>query len=234
MSITSAPGTAVLLMYGGPGLGISGNKQVVALLGGSAGFFLNRVCVKTFVYGGGHPGEFSSGGKNGECIARASKTGYACSCVLSRMPPDWKPAVIEFPIETYRANSGSTGMLPNGRFSWSSLQAAATRTRPRTAAENRLVRIMSRSSSERESYAGREQMGREVVETGVARGEIDGAAPVVLSDVLVREVGVEVPRQLDAGADRELVARGLGEQRGHELRRRGARVMQVPAAQLDL
>jgi len=50
-------------------------------------------------------------------------------------------------------------------------------------------------------------MGREVVETGVAGGEIDGAAPVVLSDVLVREVGVPVPRQLDAGAEREFIAR---------------------------
>src|SRR5439155_22115710 len=97
MSITSAPGTAVLLMYGGAGLGISRNKQVVAVLGGSAGFFLNRVCVKTFVYGGGHPGEFSSGGKNREGIARRSKKGYACSCVVAGMAPDVKSGVVELP-----------------------------------------------------------------------------------------------------------------------------------------
>ena len=51
-----------------------------------------------------------------ERIARASRTGYAWFCVLSRIPPDWNPAVIEFPIDTYRSNNGSTGVNANGRL----------------------------------------------------------------------------------------------------------------------
>src|SRR5438105_10120522 len=92
---------------------------------------------------------------------------------------------------------------------------------------------MGRSSSERESYAGREQMGRELVETGIARGKIDRAASIILFDVLIGQVGVPVRIERDARAEREFVARALGEQRRHELRRRGARVMQVAAAQLQ-
>src|SRR6267378_6934373 len=93
---------------------------------------------------------------------------------------------------------------------------------------------MSRSSSERESYAGRKQIGREFVETGVARGKIHRAAPIVLSDVLISQVGVPVRVECYPRPDRELVPRGLGEQRRHKLWWRSGRVVQVAAAQLQL
>src|SRR5882762_8099917 len=142
-SLTNAPGTAVLLMNGGgTGCGFR-SAQVVDVLGGSPSL-VNRAPVKTFVYGGGHPGLFISGEKNGVCIARASSTAYDCDCVLSLMPPDWNPAVIELPIETYRLNSASTGVELNGRFSFSSLHAVTANSTPRTAAESRIVRFMSR------------------------------------------------------------------------------------------
>src|SRR5438067_10464347 len=99
MSFTFAPGTAVLLMYGGRIGGILRRAQVVAMPP------LTRAPVNTLVYGGGHPGRLSSGGKNGERIAFASTTAYDCCCVLSLIPPDWNPAVIELPIDTERANS---------------------------------------------------------------------------------------------------------------------------------
>ena len=94
MSITSAPGTAVLLMNGGGGLGMLRSAHVVGVPPPT------RVCRKTLVYGGGQPGLLRSGEKNGECIPRASSTAYDCCWVLSLIPPDWKPAVIELPIET--------------------------------------------------------------------------------------------------------------------------------------
>ena len=56
--------------------------------------------VNTLVYGGGQPGLRISGGKKGERIALASITAYDCCCVLSLIPADWTPAVIELPIET--------------------------------------------------------------------------------------------------------------------------------------
>src|SRR5439155_21903786 len=150
------------------------------------------------------------------------------------MPPDWKPAVIEFPIETYRSNSASTGVIAYGRISSSLLQAAATRTSPRTAAEYRVVRIMSRRSSESDGHTGREQMGRELVETSVAPGKVHRAAPIALFYELIREIRVPMRRQRDSCAGREFVARAFGEQRRHELRRRGRGVIQVAAAKLDL
>src|SRR5439155_6370162 len=125
-------------------------------------------------------------------------------------------------------------MFANGRFSLSLLQAAAASTSPRTAAENRWVRIMSRGSSEGDGDPGPEQVGRELVETGVAGGEVHRAAAVVLFDVLVRQVGVPARRQRDAGADREFVARTLRQQRRHELVRRGPGVIQVSTAELHL
>src|SRR5947209_11994251 len=125
-------------------------------------------------------------------------------------------------------------MFANGRFSLSLLQAAAASTSPRTAAENRWVRIMSRGSSEGDGDPGPEQVGRELVETGVAGGEVHRAAPVILLDVLVRQVGVPARRQRDPGADREFVARTLGQERRHELRGRRAGVIQVSTAQPHL
>src|ERR1041385_5374974 len=77
-------------------------------------------------------------------------------------------------------------------------------------------------------------MGRELVESGVVSGEVHRAAAVVLSDVLIREIGAELRRQIDAGTHRELVARAFGQQRRDELRRRRAGMVQVAATQLDL
>src|SRR5438552_11266394 len=92
---------------------------------------------------------------------------------------------------------------------------------------------MSRSSSESDRHTSREQMGRELVETGIARGQVHGSAPILLFDVLVGQVGVPVGVQRNPCADRDLVTRALGEQRRYELRRRGAGVIQISAAQLD-
>ena len=50
--------------------------------------------------GGGQPGRAMNGAKNGVPICRPSNTAYDCFCVLSLIPPDWKPAVIELPIAT--------------------------------------------------------------------------------------------------------------------------------------
>ncbi len=61
---------------------------------------VRRACVKMFVNGGGQPGFVSDGTKNGERIACASSTAYDRCCVLSLIPPDCQPAVIELPIET--------------------------------------------------------------------------------------------------------------------------------------
>src|SRR5882762_5117276 len=97
MSSTSAPGTAVLLTYGaGTDDGLR-SAQVVAVPPPTR---VGLGVVKAFVNGGGHPGRVRSGGKNGDPIALARSTGYACSWVLSLIPADWNPAVIEFPIET--------------------------------------------------------------------------------------------------------------------------------------
>src|SRR2546422_11260382 len=97
MSSTSAFGTAVLLMYGGEIAGIFRSAHVVAVPPPTR---VGAGCAKTLVNGGGQPGLFINGEKNGECSAWASSTAYDCCCVLSLIPPDWKPAVIEFPIET--------------------------------------------------------------------------------------------------------------------------------------
>src|SRR6266849_8860503 len=91
MSMASAPGTAVLLMYGGGICGTLRSAQVVGVAPPT------RACVNTFVNGGGQPGLRMSGTKNGERIALASTTAYDCCCVLSLIPPDWNPAVIELP-----------------------------------------------------------------------------------------------------------------------------------------
>src|SRR2546430_10337950 len=98
----------------------------------------------------------------------------------------------------------------------------------------RLVRIMSSSPSEGERRPDPEQMGRELVRTGIAAACVHEPAPVVLSDVLVTEVHVELGCEIDAGAERELVACGFGQERRHELRRRGRGVMQIAATQLQL
>ncbi|HYR15751.1 MAG TPA: hypothetical protein VEQ67_16275, partial [Mycobacterium sp.] len=84
----------VLLMYGGVGLGTTRSAQVVGVPPPT------RACVKTFVNGGGQPGLLMSGEKKGDRIACASSTAYDWLCVLSLIPADWKPAVIELPIDT--------------------------------------------------------------------------------------------------------------------------------------
>src|SRR5687767_10252156 len=106
-SLTLAPGTATLLTNGGGVAGIRRSAHV------SSRYVLPMRCgfprvgdpvtvstLNTLSIGFGHPGRRSSGTKNGECIACASSTAYDWACVLSLMPPDWKPAVIELPIET--------------------------------------------------------------------------------------------------------------------------------------
>src|SRR6266702_2817117 len=125
-------------------------------------------------------------------------------------------------------------MFANGRFSLSLLHAAAAKRSPRTAAENRWVRIMSRGSSEGDGDPGPEQMGRELVTTGVALRDVHGAAQVFLSDVLVGEVRVPVRIQGDTSADCEFVARAFGQEGRHELRGGRAGVIEVSATQLHL
>src|SRR6266487_3101021 len=229
MSSTSAPGTAVLLMNGGGVESALRSAQVVGVPP------LTRACVKTFVNGGGHPGRFMSGAKNGECIAPASSTGYACRCVLSLIPADWNPAVIELPIETYRSNRGSIGMKLVGRNSSSWWQAETPNTMPRAAAaKSWVVRVMCRRSSESVRQAGAEQMRREVIDAGIAGVNVDQAAPVVLLDVLIRQIRVQLGRKVASAPERELVACSFGKQRRHEVGGRRSRVVQVAGPQQHL
>src|SRR2546430_16407004 len=91
MSFTFAPGTAVLLMYGGGIGGILRSAQVVAMPP------LTRAPVNTLVYGGGHPGRLSSGGENGERIALAGSTAYDRCRVLAVVPPRPNPPRVRMP-----------------------------------------------------------------------------------------------------------------------------------------
>src|SRR2546430_11227983 len=97
--MTRAPGTAALLTQGAGVGGTIRRQQLDAVLVGNP-VGVSRAPVNTFVNGGGHPGYLSSGAKNGECIDCASSTAYERLCVLSVIPPDWNPAVIELPIAT--------------------------------------------------------------------------------------------------------------------------------------
>src|SRR5213078_1597349 len=60
------------------------------------------------------------------------------------------------------------------------------------------------------------------------------APPVVLPDVLIREIGAERRAELHRRAERELVALPLGQQRRHRLGRGRAVVVQIAAAQRPL
>src|SRR5882672_201518 len=109
-----------------------------------------------------------------------------------------------------------------------------TPTRQRECRGRRPRRAWSSESWSRPSEGVRqpsaEQMRVELENAGVAGERVDEAAPVALLDVLITDVSVQLGRQVDPRADRELVTRALGEQRRHELRRRRARVKQVAAA----
>src|SRR5690606_17769776 len=84
--------------------------------------------------GGGQPGRLNRGSVKFAFACWARMYAYDCRWVLSLMPRDWKPAVIEFPRATYRSKSGIGGSSGSTIF-WSSAahpasSAAPTRATP--------------------------------------------------------------------------------------------------------
>src|SRR5713226_4603210 len=209
MSMASAPGTAVLLMYGGGICGTLRSAQVVGVAPPT------RACVNTFVNGGGQPGLRMSGTKNGERIALASTTAYDCCCAVV------DPARLESRRDrvAHRDVAGEQRIDRRIRERPVQLIVLAGRDEEQTEEGGRgsLSPNHESHSSEGVSQPDPEQMGGELVETGVARGQVHRAAPVMLFDVLVREVPMQLGSEYQPSANRELVARSLGQQRCDEL-----------------
>src|SRR6266540_2800229 len=117
--------------------------------------------------------------------------GGVTACVLRSAQVVGVPPLSRAPVNTFVYGGGQPGLFING--------------------EKNVVRIMGRSSSEGVGKADAEQVALELVETGIPDGRIHRAAPVVLVDVLVGQVGVQLGRQLDAGTNGKLVARAFGQ-----------------------
>src|SRR5207244_6573242 len=116
------------------------------------------------------------------------------------------------------------------------------RLRVSTPTRARPGRAASAAPLERVAERQAEQLGVEVVHAGVETGRrylieqrlARPAAPVVLLDVLEREVTRQVRRKLHREPPRELVAVPLRQQRRHRLVWCGALVVAVAAAQRPL
>src|SRR5437588_1483245 len=115
------------------------------------------------------------------------------------------------------------------------LQPTAARTSPAASDMRRIVIVGL--PLKRVAQRHPEQVRVEVVETVVQGGRRGAeqwlsraAAPVVLSDVLIREIGAQVVGQLDRGARRKLITLCLRQERRDGLGGGGAIVMQIAAA----
>src|SRR5438046_5580969 len=158
------------------------------------------------------------------------------------MPPDWNPAVVLFPIATYRWNMAPPaywgGAVVKSSSSW---QAAARSARLKPPATRIRRCVIVRAPLERVAERHPEQVRMEVVQAVVHPGRrgtnewlARPAAPVVLPDELVGEGGGESAAQFDRRSRRELVAVALGQERCHRFGWSRSPVVQIPTPERPL